>query len=164
MRMNRKSDLTTRAEGGRPDLLRHLLFVLVAGASLPGRAETPTFSEQLLQSYFDTAGVCTTSSIDSIIEGTDHVTVNISIQAATAKALLDVSDTLRDDWFSLHCPPEIHGVWRQPQPPGNVLVSGAITNTVHHALSCRRYLQLDREQPLSIKKRIKRAVDKLFGR
>lgn len=162
--MNYKKALRTPARSGRPVFLRYLLLVLVASVSPICEANSATFSEQLLQSFFDTAGVCTTSSIESIVENTEHVAVTISIQPATAKALLDVSDSLKDDWFSLHCPPEIHGVWRQPQPPGDVLVSGAINDTTDHTLSCRRYLQLDQNQPISVKERIRRAVDKLFGR
>ncbi|MFK8081119.1 MAG: hypothetical protein AB8B97_12600 [Granulosicoccus sp.] len=124
--------------------------------------ETDT-SAQLLQSYFDTAGVCTNSSVNSIVEENKGVIVNIAVEAATAQALLSASGKLRDDWFSLHCPPEIHGVWTQPQPPVDVLISGALDATENHSLSCRDYQNMQTTRTLSFSDRVRAALERMLS-
>ena len=99
----------------------------------------PTLSQQLLQAWFDTAGVCTTSVVEDIRDDGHIVNIDISIETQTRKALEGMSHADRDDWFSLHCPPEIHGVWHQPQPPADILFAGKISVDQSHTLSCVTY-------------------------
>ncbi|MGQ7844478.1 hypothetical protein ACUNV4_08385 [Granulosicoccus sp. 3-233] len=103
------------------------------------QAEEASLSQQLLQSYFDTAGVCTTSEIDKLHDNGDVVTVEITIEPDTRSGLAQVLEHERDNWFSLHCPPEIHGVWRQAQPPRDILISGLISDDEPYTLSCVDY-------------------------
>lgn len=111
-------------------------------AIAPAWAEQPvvtSLSIQLLEAYFDTAGVCTTSSVKSIRDDTTQVTIEIEIEAATRKSLQGMDDAARDDWFSLHCPPEIQGVWHQAHPPDDIRVIGLISADETHELSCIDY-------------------------
>ena len=109
----------------------------------PLQAASPTLSQQLLRAYFDTAGVCTTSRVSNILDRGDTITIEIDIEPATRASLAGKSVQDRDDWFSLHCPPEFHGVWRQPDPPEDVLVTGLIGENANepYTLSCIEYQQ-----------------------
>ncbi len=103
--------------------------------------EQPTLSQQLLDSYFKTAGVCTTSQVQNIRDTGELVTIEISIEAQTRQGLLSMTDQDRDNWFSLHCPPEIHGVWHQENPPDDIQVSGQIAAGQNYTLSCVEFQQ-----------------------
>lgn len=103
--------------------------------------QQPTLSQQLLDAYFRTAGVCTTSQVQTIRDTGDLVTIDISIEAPTRHSLLAMTEADRDNWFSLHCPPEIHGVWRQDNPPDDILVSGQIAPDQTYTLSCTGFQQ-----------------------
>ena len=103
--------------------------------------EDSTLSQQLLQTYFDTAGVCSTSEISQLHDNGDVVTIEIGIEPDTRKGLTQVLDHERDNWFSLHCPPEIHGVWRQAHPPRDILVTGMLGEDAPFTLSCVDYQQ-----------------------
>ena len=154
-------NIRSRCESSAVFLLTGLF--LATAFSTRSSASESTLSEQLLQSYFDTAGVCSSSSIESITESEDRLSVIIGIPKAEANALINVSDDLKDDWFSLHCPPEIHGVWHQPQPPEDVLVSGVLKDTRQYTLSCRDYLGLEKDQPdPSLRQQIARTIEQLF--
>lgn len=117
-----------------------LTALLLQGTAL--HAGSPTLSQQLLQSYFDTAGVCTTSQVIEIRDTVDIVTIEIDIEPKTRKGLMSMDTASRDDWFSLHCPPEIHGVWRHPEAPNDILVTGTIGEDKEaYTLSCVDYQQ-----------------------
>lgn len=111
---------------------------LVSGSTL---GQEPTLSKQLLDSYFKTAGVCTTSQVQTIRDTGKLVTIEISIEAQTRQSLLAMTGQDRANWFSLHCPPEIHGVWRQQNPPDDIQVSGQIAPEQTYTLSCREFQQ-----------------------
>ena len=100
------------------------------------QAANPTLSQELLRSYFDTAGVCTTSQVSNIRDDGDIVTIEIAIEAGTREGLTKMQNSDRDNWFSLHCPPEIHGVWRQAHPPSDILVTGKLGAEQAYTLSC----------------------------
>ena len=113
--------------------------LLLASANTLG--EQSTLSQQLLDSYFKTAGVCTTSQVQNIRDTGELVTIEISIEAQTRKGLLAMTSQDRDNWFSLHCPPEIHGVWHQENPPTDIQVSGQIAPDQNYTLSCVEFQQ-----------------------
>ena len=104
-------------------------------------AEQPTLSQQLLNSYFKTAGVCTTSQVQNIRDTGELVTIEIIIEAQTRKRLLAMASQDRDNWFSLHCPPEIHGVWHQKNPPNDIQVTSQIAPDQNYTLSCVDFQQ-----------------------
>ncbi len=112
--------------------------LLVGGNTL---GEQPTLSQQLLDSYFKTAGVCTSSQVQNIRDTSELVTIDISIEAQTRKSLLTMTSQDRDNWFSLHCPPEIHGVWHQKNPPNDIQVTGQIAPDQTYTLSCVDFQQ-----------------------
>lgn len=115
-----------------------LLFgLLLASGNSPGKQ--PSLSQQLLDSYFKTAGVCTSSQVQNIRDTGELVTIEISIEAQTRKSLLAMTRQDRDNWFSLHCPPEIHGVWHQENPPADIQVTGQIAADDNYTLSCVDY-------------------------
>ncbi len=109
--------------------------------ALHAQADSQTLSEQLLGAYFDIAGVCTTSQVIELRDDGDIVTIEIDIEPNTRKGLSKMHKEDRDDWFSLHCPPEIHGVWRQPEPPRDILVTGLIGDEEYYTLSCVTFQQ-----------------------
>ncbi|MFK7859436.1 MAG: hypothetical protein AB8B64_11455 [Granulosicoccus sp.] len=163
MGAHRKTGRTIR----RNSPLSRLLLLLATSSAIwwpqASHSSEKSASAQLLQSYFDTAGVCTTSSVDSIVETPEHLTVNIAIEKATAKALLGASSNLKDNWFSLHCPPEIHGLWRLPEPPDDVLISGALDDTKNHSLSCRAYRDREHARILTFRDRVRVALERLLN-
>lgn len=121
-------------------------LILSAALVLHGpalQADSPTLSQQLLQAYFDTAGVCTTSKVTDIRDSGTVVTVEIEVEPMTRKGLTSMPNDSRDDWFSLHCPPEIHGVWHQAEPPTDIRVIGnlgeGMGNDTQYTLSCVDY-------------------------
>ena len=113
-------------------------WLLASGNTLTA---SPTLSQQLLDSYFKTAGVCTTSQVQNIRDSGELVTIEISIQAQTRKGLQGMTTQDRDNWFSLHCPPEIHGVWHQENPPTDIQVTGQIAPEQNYTLSCVEFQQ-----------------------
>ncbi|ASJ71039.1 hypothetical protein IMCC3135_04630 [Granulosicoccus antarcticus IMCC3135] len=138
----------------RPGMLlvgTYLLSGLTHGAQ-------PTLSQQLLDAYFKTAGVCSTSQVQTIEDAEDVVTITIAIEPQTLDTLLNLAKPDRNNWFSLHCPPEIHGVWHQENPPADIQVQGQIEENQLYSLSCVQYQQDQWNQttrrPSSIKDRI----------
>jgi len=110
-----------------------------AQTALPPNADGSSVSRQILQNYFDTAGVCTTSDISRLRDDGDVITIEIIIESNTRRSLAQVLDHERDNWFSLHCPPEVHAVWRQPHPPGDILITGMLEGDESFTLSCVDY-------------------------
>jgi len=108
------------------------------------QSNDPTLSQQLLQTYFDTAGVCTTSEIRHLHDNGDVVTIEIGIEPDTREGLTQVLAHERDNWISLHCPPETHGVWRQAHPPRDILVTGMLGEDEPFTLSCVDYQQANK--------------------
>lgn len=111
-----------------------MLMVLLSAS--PALAEENTLSEDLLHTYFATAGVCTTSSIRQIEDDGRIVFISIDIENSTRNALTRMTQYDRDNWFSLHCPPQIHGVWQQASPPEDILVEGWLAEDQAVTLSC----------------------------
>jgi len=126
-------------------------------------AEAQSLSQQLLQSYFSTAGVCTTSRVQSITDSGGIVTIKLDIESATKLALQKMEQSARNDWFSLHCPPEIHGVWRQQSPPNDITISSALSSSVTHELSCLQYRQDENTHRLSIREKIRLRISNLLN-
>lgn len=123
-----------------------------------------TLSEQLLHAWFATAGVCTTSSVSDINDDGREVTISVEIEPATRKALGRMNEDDRRDWFSLHCPPQIHGVWRQPSPPDDIIVTGTYGDDQLMRLSCVVY-QRDRwnRREQTLKERLQRWIEDRLG-
>ena len=133
-------------------------ILLLAGSLLGSgitTGEQPTLSQQLLDSYFKTAGVCTTSQVQTIRDTGKLVTIEISIEAQTRQSLLAMTGQDRANWFSLHCPPEIHGVWHQENPPDDIQVSGQIAPDQTYTLGCKEFQQSQwSQQESTLKDRI----------
>lgn len=123
-------------------------LLLVGSSLLSGMSHgaQPTLSQQLLDAYFKTAGVCTTSQVENIEDTGQIVTITVSIEPVTRDALPRLSEADRDNWFSLHCPPEIHGVWHQEHPPEDVQVTGTIGEDQSYTLSCVQHQEAYRGQ------------------
>lgn len=139
-------------------------FLLLSGCLLASGntlSQQPTLSQQLLDSYFQTAGVCTTSQVQTIRDTGKLVTIEISIEEQTRQSLLSMTDQDRANWFSLHCPPEIHGVWRQQNPPDDIRVSGQVAPDQTYTLSCLDFQQnLWNQRESTLKDRILEWLDK----
>lgn len=135
--------MVTREQCKSSALATVLLWLCITTAQAETTALSPvddsTPSQQLLQTYFDTAGVCTTSEISKLQDNGDVVTIEINIEPDTRKGLAEVLEYDRDNWFSLHCPPETHEVWRQTQPPRDILVTGTLEDSEPFTLSCADY-------------------------
>jgi len=136
-----------------------VLFLLCAPT-----AGANSLSEQLLHSYFATAGACTTSQVQSIVDTNGIVVIELDIEPSTKLALQAMEPTERDDWFSLHCPPEIHGVWRQKSPPSDIKVRGPLDTASSHELSCSQYQRRENKRQISIRDRILEHIDALLNR
>lgn len=131
--------------------------ILVAPAAL-----AQSLSEQLLQSYFSTAGVCTTSKVQSITDSGGLVTIELDIESSTKLALQKMETPARNDWFSLHCPPEIHGIWSQKSPPDDIMISSSLSSSVTHELSCLQYRQAENRRRLSLREKIRLRISELL--
>lgn len=163
MYVHARSDQKSTTGNVLPTLKAVLVAVfalLIPQASSGSESNSP---KQLLQSFYDTAGVCTTSSIESIAENRHDLTVHINIEKTTAKALIGVSGSRKDDWFSLHCPPEIHGIWKVHEPSHDVLISGLLGQSEHHTLSCLNYLKRDQIREQTFRQRIRTALERMLS-
>jgi len=147
----------------RQDICRSGLAILATSwlyaTSL--QAAPPTLSQQLLRSYFDTAGVCTSSQVTDIRDTGTLVTIEVVIEPATRESLSNMNDQDRDNWFSLHCPPEIHGVWRQANPPDDVVVTGQIEEKAPpYSLSCVAFQSNQRgDRDVTLRGRLQRWLE-----
>lgn len=141
--------------------IRSVTLVVALLLVSPG-ALAQSLSEQLLQSYFSTAGVCTTSQVQSISNSGSVVKITLDIESSTKHALQKMERSARDDWFNLHCPPEIHGVWRQQSPPDDITISAPLSSSVMHELSCLKYRQDENARRLSIREKIRLHISNLL--
>ena len=131
----------------------------------------------ILKEYFSDGSHCSTAKVVEIGYIDSALTINLKIEPATSQALLKMSEKHKDDWFSLHCPPEYHPVWANSNSGFDVTIKEALNpestakaisqsdrrQTPQYNLSCTAYIAQQYSKRLSYSERVKLKIQKLLN-
>ncbi|MFT6301457.1 MAG: hypothetical protein ACI9XK_000421 [Granulosicoccus sp.] len=135
---------------------------------------------EILEDYFSSGALCSTSEVVKLEANNNGLTVSLEIEPATRKALYKMPENRRDDWFSLHCPPEHHPVWANSNKRFDVTIAELLTpdantslesnakkgatQTPQYNLSCLAYIEEQYSQRLSYRERVRLKIENLLNR
>jgi hypothetical protein len=131
----------------------------------------------ILKKYFSDGSHCSTAKVVEIESIDSALSINLKIEPATRQALLKMSEKHRNDWFSLHCPPEHHAVWANsnsrfdvtikeafnPEPNEKAISQRDLRQPPQYNLSCTAYFAEQYSQRLSYSERVKLKIQKLLN-
>lgn len=127
-------------------------------------SDAPPDSESLLAEYFRAASVCSTAEVSSIKEQDGLIKIRLLIESATRNGIRKLNAADRNDWFSLHCPPESHRIWSHSYGLHDIIVSGLLSNDEDYQLSCVNYYQTASRRMQSATSRVQQQLNRLLGR
>ncbi len=142
---------------------RGLMALSTLALSLPVLSDEPSEAQLLLTDYFDKAAVCATASVEAISEPAPSiVSILLAIEPVTQRGLLKMSLEQKDDWFSLHCPPQFHPVWQRQPELADIVVTGSLAVDEVHELSCVQYQNATYNRIKDARNRVRKRLDELF--
>lgn len=134
---------------------------------------------ETMENYFSSGAFCSTAEVVKIEAHSIGLVIKLDIEPTTRQALHRMPENQRDDWFSLHCPPEHHPVWagskkgfdvaieEAKSPEANaILKSGSqkgSAQTPQYSLSCSAYIAEQYSQRLSYRERVRLKIEKLLN-